>query len=59
MRLREPLAAGKAVAVLGFRPADPSGYGRLIMQGENLAAIREDWVVYMGRTRHLAVQMPD
>jgi bifunctional UDP-N-acetylglucosamine pyrophosphorylase / glucosamine-1-phosphate N-acetyltransferase len=42
MRLREPLAGGKAVAVLGFRPADPSGYGRLIMQGESLLAIRED-----------------
>ena len=41
-RLREPLAAGKAVAVLGFRPADPSGYGRLIMQGDSLLAIRED-----------------
>jgi bifunctional UDP-N-acetylglucosamine pyrophosphorylase/glucosamine-1-phosphate N-acetyltransferase len=42
MRLREPLAAGKAVVALGFRPADPSGYGRLIMDGENLMAIRED-----------------
>jgi bifunctional UDP-N-acetylglucosamine pyrophosphorylase/glucosamine-1-phosphate N-acetyltransferase len=41
-RLREPLAAGKAVAVLGFRPADPTGYGRLIMRGDNLLAIRED-----------------
>jgi bifunctional UDP-N-acetylglucosamine pyrophosphorylase / glucosamine-1-phosphate N-acetyltransferase len=41
-RLREPLAAGKAVAVLGFRPADPSGYGRLIMRGDSLLAIRED-----------------
>jgi bifunctional UDP-N-acetylglucosamine pyrophosphorylase/glucosamine-1-phosphate N-acetyltransferase len=41
-RLREPLAQGKAVAVLGFRPADPAGYGRLIMDGERLLAIRED-----------------
>jgi bifunctional UDP-N-acetylglucosamine pyrophosphorylase/glucosamine-1-phosphate N-acetyltransferase len=41
-RLREPLAAGKAVAVLGFRPADPAGYGRLIVQGGQLVAIRED-----------------
>ena len=32
-RLRAPLAAGAALAVLGFRPADPSGYGRLIMAG--------------------------
>jgi bifunctional UDP-N-acetylglucosamine pyrophosphorylase/glucosamine-1-phosphate N-acetyltransferase len=41
-RLREPLAAGKAVAVLGFRPGDPTGYGRLIMRGEQLIAIREE-----------------
>jgi len=41
-RLREPLAAGKAVAVLGFRPADPAGYGRLIVHGGQLVAIRED-----------------
>ena len=40
--LREPLAAGKAVAVLGFRPADPAGYGRLIVRGGQLVAIRED-----------------
>jgi len=41
-RLRAPLACGAAVAVLGFRPADPTGYGRLIMQGEQLLAIREE-----------------
>jgi bifunctional UDP-N-acetylglucosamine pyrophosphorylase / glucosamine-1-phosphate N-acetyltransferase len=41
-RLREPLAAGKAVAVLGFRPRDPAGYGRLIVRGDELVAIRED-----------------
>ena len=41
-RLREPLAAGKAVAVLGFRPAAPAGYGRLIVRGEQLVAVRED-----------------
>ncbi len=41
-RLRAPLAAGAALAVLGFRPADPSGYGRLVMQGEELIAIREE-----------------
>jgi len=40
-RLREPLAQGQAVAVLGFRPADPAGYGRLIMEGDRLIAIRE------------------
>ena len=41
-RLREPLGRGKAVAVLGFRPKDPAGYGRLIMDGETLVAIREE-----------------
>jgi bifunctional UDP-N-acetylglucosamine pyrophosphorylase / glucosamine-1-phosphate N-acetyltransferase len=41
-RLRAPLAAGAAVAVLGFRPADPAGYGRLITAGGKLIAIRED-----------------
>ena len=41
-RLRAPLAAGAALAVLSFRPADPTGYGRLIMQGDELLAIREE-----------------
>src|SRR5262249_10940512 len=41
-RLREPLAQGKAVAVLGFRPADPTGYGRLVTEGGRLVAIREE-----------------
>jgi bifunctional UDP-N-acetylglucosamine pyrophosphorylase / glucosamine-1-phosphate N-acetyltransferase len=41
-RLRAPLAAGAAVAVLGFRPLDPAGYGRLVMQGDRLIAIREE-----------------
>jgi bifunctional UDP-N-acetylglucosamine pyrophosphorylase / glucosamine-1-phosphate N-acetyltransferase len=41
-RLRAPLADGAAIAVLGFRPADPAGYGRLIMAGNELAAIREE-----------------
>ncbi len=41
-RLRGPLAGGAALAVLGFRPADPSGYGHLIMAGGELIAIRED-----------------
>ena len=40
-RLRAALAAGAAVAVLGFRPADPTGYGRLIVAGDQLVAIRE------------------
>jgi len=42
VKLREALADGAAVAVLGFRPADPTGYGRLLLQGNELAAIREE-----------------
>jgi bifunctional UDP-N-acetylglucosamine pyrophosphorylase/glucosamine-1-phosphate N-acetyltransferase len=41
-RLRAPLAPGVAVSVLGFRPADPSGYGRLVVAGDELIAIREE-----------------
>jgi len=41
-RLRAPLGSGAAVAVLAFRPSDPSGYGRLITQGDDLIAIREE-----------------
>jgi bifunctional UDP-N-acetylglucosamine pyrophosphorylase/glucosamine-1-phosphate N-acetyltransferase len=42
-RLRSALAQGAAVAVLGFRPADPTGYGRLIMGPDGgLLAIREE-----------------
>jgi len=40
-RLRAALADGAAVAVLGFTPADPTGYGRLITDATGLAAIRE------------------
>jgi bifunctional UDP-N-acetylglucosamine pyrophosphorylase/glucosamine-1-phosphate N-acetyltransferase len=40
--LRAALAAGSAVAVLGFRPADPKGYGRLLTRGAELLAIREE-----------------
>lgn len=39
--MRGPLAAGAAVVVLGFRAADPTGYGRLVMKGDELIAIRE------------------
>ena len=31
-----------AVAVLGFRPSDPTGYGRLIVEDGELVAIREE-----------------
>jgi bifunctional UDP-N-acetylglucosamine pyrophosphorylase/glucosamine-1-phosphate N-acetyltransferase len=40
-RLRAPLRAGAALAVLGFRAADPTGYGRLVVKGDELVAIRE------------------
>ena len=40
-KLRAALAGGAAVAVLGFRPADPTGYGRLVTQGGELIAIVE------------------
>jgi bifunctional UDP-N-acetylglucosamine pyrophosphorylase/glucosamine-1-phosphate N-acetyltransferase len=42
-RLREGVAGGDAaVAVLGFRAADPTGYGRLVIEDGELVAIRED-----------------
>lgn len=40
-KLRGALAKGAAVAILGFRPADPTGYGRLVTQGNALHAIVE------------------
>jgi bifunctional UDP-N-acetylglucosamine pyrophosphorylase / glucosamine-1-phosphate N-acetyltransferase len=40
-KMRAPLAQGSAVVVLGFRPADPTGYGRLLTDGDRLVAIRE------------------
>jgi bifunctional UDP-N-acetylglucosamine pyrophosphorylase/glucosamine-1-phosphate N-acetyltransferase len=41
-RLRAPLATGAGVAVLAFRPPDPTGYGRLITAGGKLIGIREE-----------------
>src|SRR5450631_2837584 len=40
--LRTALGRGAAVAVLGFRPASPAGYGRLLTRGDELLAIREE-----------------
>lgn len=40
-RLRAALKDGAALAVLGFRAADPTGYGRLLVEGGQLIAIRE------------------
>src|SRR5947209_1854301 len=41
-RLRGAIADGAAVAALGFRAADPAGYGRLVLRSGELVAIRED-----------------
>jgi bifunctional UDP-N-acetylglucosamine pyrophosphorylase/glucosamine-1-phosphate N-acetyltransferase len=41
-RLRAALAGGAAVAVLGFTPAEPTGYGRLITRDGTLLAVREE-----------------
>jgi bifunctional UDP-N-acetylglucosamine pyrophosphorylase/glucosamine-1-phosphate N-acetyltransferase len=41
-RLMRALGAGAGVAVLGFRPSDPAGYGRLVVEGGELVAIREE-----------------
>ena len=35
------LDAGMDAAILGFIPANPTGYGRFITEGERLLAIRE------------------
>lgn len=40
-QLRGALSKGAAVAVAGFTPADPTGYGRLIVENGKLVAIRE------------------
>ncbi|MBN8980760.1 MAG: bifunctional UDP-N-acetylglucosamine diphosphorylase/glucosamine-1-phosphate N-acetyltransferase GlmU [Rhizobiales bacterium] len=40
-RLRGALKDGAALAVLGFHAKDPTGYGRLIVSGDKLSAIRE------------------
>jgi bifunctional UDP-N-acetylglucosamine pyrophosphorylase / glucosamine-1-phosphate N-acetyltransferase len=41
-RIRAGLADGAAIVVLGFRPQDPKGYGRLVLDGDELVAIREE-----------------
>jgi bifunctional UDP-N-acetylglucosamine pyrophosphorylase/glucosamine-1-phosphate N-acetyltransferase len=41
-RLRASVGNGTAVAVLGFRAKDPTGYGRLIVDQGKLLAIREE-----------------
>jgi bifunctional UDP-N-acetylglucosamine pyrophosphorylase/glucosamine-1-phosphate N-acetyltransferase len=41
-RLIAALEEGAAVSVLGFEAAVPTGYGRLVREGERLVAIREE-----------------
>ena len=41
-RLRSAIDHHASVAVLGFRAANPKGYGRLITNGHRLVAIREE-----------------
>ena len=41
-RMRAPLQNGAALSVLGFRAADPTGYGRLLVEDDHLVAIREE-----------------
>jgi len=40
--VRGALAAGADLVVVGFETANPFGYGRLLMKGEQLLAIREE-----------------
>jgi bifunctional UDP-N-acetylglucosamine pyrophosphorylase/glucosamine-1-phosphate N-acetyltransferase len=42
LQLRAAIADGAAVAVLGFRATDSTGYGRLIVDEDELIAIREE-----------------
>jgi bifunctional UDP-N-acetylglucosamine pyrophosphorylase/glucosamine-1-phosphate N-acetyltransferase len=41
-RMREALAEGATLVVLGFRPKDPTGYGRILLEGGEILAIREE-----------------
>jgi bifunctional N-acetylglucosamine-1-phosphate-uridyltransferase/glucosamine-1-phosphate-acetyltransferase GlmU-like protein len=41
-RIRGQLSDGSDIVVTGFYPADSTGYGRLITEGERLLAIREE-----------------
>ena len=41
LAMRRALAEGASVAALGFEAGDPTGYGRLLLEGDQLVAIRE------------------
>ena len=42
VRMRDALAQGAALVVLGFRARDPTGYGRVLMEDGEIVAIREE-----------------
>jgi bifunctional UDP-N-acetylglucosamine pyrophosphorylase/glucosamine-1-phosphate N-acetyltransferase len=42
VRMRDALAAGAALVVIGFRAKNPSGYGRILLEAGQIAAIREE-----------------
>ena len=42
VKMRDALAAGAALVVLGFRAKDPTGYGRLVLERGEFVAIREE-----------------
>lgn len=41
-RMRAAIGQGADLVVLGFRAVNPTGYGRLVTDGPNLSAIREE-----------------
>ncbi len=41
-RVRKGLSAGSDIVLLGFRPSDPTGYGRLLEEKGRVVAIREE-----------------
>ena len=41
-RMRDALAAGAALVVLGFRAKNPTGYGRILLEDGEIIAIREE-----------------
>jgi bifunctional UDP-N-acetylglucosamine pyrophosphorylase/glucosamine-1-phosphate N-acetyltransferase len=53
-RMRAPLHAGASLVVLGFHAADPTGYGRLIVDNGRLTAIREQAEV-SAEERHITL----
>ena len=55
-RLRAPLKHGAALVVLGFRAADPTGYGRLVVENGKLIGIVEQADASAAQREDRAVQ---